>query len=175
MISNKVIKDIIIVGVGVLVIWFGLQVAFGTQNPFYMVASGSMIPILEKYDVIVVQGHKSFEDVQTNDIIVFDRPSDHNKVIVHRVVSIIDDDPRTIRTQGDANESSIPGTDFPITEEEYLGTVVFQIPQIGRVTELLAPPTNYIIIALVVGIMVVKQMTNRKNDNNSKSITSHHD
>ena len=173
MISNKLIKDILIVGVGVLVFWFGLQAAFGTQNPFYVVASGSMIPVLEKYDVIVVQGHKSFEDVQTDDIIVFDRPSDHNKVIVHRVVSVINDDPRTVRTQGDANSGSIPGTDFPITEEEYIGTVVFQIPQIGRVTELLAPPNNYIIIALVVGIMVVKQVTNRKNDNNSKSITQH--
>ncbi len=52
-ISKGVIKDIIIVGVGVLVIWIGLQVAFGTQNPFYVVASGSMIPrIIEVYDVL---------------------------------------------------------------------------------------------------------------------------
>ena len=173
MIPNKIIKDVTIVGVGVLVIWFGLQAALGTQNPFYVVASGSMIPVLEKYDVIIVQGHESFEDIKIDDIIVFDRPSDHNKVIVHRVVSIINDDPRTVRTQGDANQSSIPGTDFPITEEEYLGKVVYQIPQIGRVTELLAPPNNYIIIVLVIGIMIVKQIADRKNDNNSKSITQH--
>ena len=42
------------------------------------------------------------------------------RVIVHRVVSILDDNPKTIRTQGDANPGSIPGTDFPITEEEYI-------------------------------------------------------
>ncbi|MEK0320594.1 MAG: signal peptidase I, partial [Nitrosopumilus sp.] len=35
-VSKGVIKDIVIVGVGVLVIWFGLTLAFGTQNPFYV-------------------------------------------------------------------------------------------------------------------------------------------
>jgi signal peptidase len=43
-ISKKTIRDIIIVGVGFLAMWVGLQVAFGTQNPFYVVASGSMVP-----------------------------------------------------------------------------------------------------------------------------------
>ncbi|MBA4453844.1 MAG: signal peptidase I, partial [Nitrosopumilaceae archaeon] len=49
---------------GVIIIWIGLQVAFGTQNPFYVVASGSMIPELQVYDVLVVQGHVDFEDIQ---------------------------------------------------------------------------------------------------------------
>jgi len=163
-ISKGVIKDIIIVGVGVLVIWIGLQVAFGTQNPFYVVASGSMIPVLQVYDVLVVQGHEPFEDIEIGDIIVFNRPSDHNRVIVHRVASIIDEDPKTIRTKGDANPASIPGTDFPITEEEYIGKVAYTIPQVGYVTQLLKPPINYVIIAVVIGIMVVKQMTKKKSE-----------
>ena len=163
-ISKGVIKDIIIVAVGVLVIWIGLQVAFGTQNPFYVVASGSMIPELQVYDVLIVQGHELFEDIEIGDIIVFNRPSDHNRVIVHRVVSIIDENPKTIRTQGDANPASIPGTDFPITAEEYIGKVVYTLPQVGYVTQLLKPPINYIIIAVVVGVMIVKQMAKRKNE-----------
>jgi len=163
-IPKKVIKDIIIVGVGVLVIWIGLQVAFGTQNPFYVVASGSMIPVLQVYDVLIVQGHEPFEDIEIGDIIVFNRPSDHNRVIVHRVVSIIDDDPKTIRTQGDANPGSIPGTDFPITEEEYIGKVAYTLPQVGYITQLLKPPINYVIIAIVVGIMVVKEFVKKKNE-----------
>lgn len=163
-ISKGVIKDIVIVGVGVLVIWIGLQVAFGTQNPFYVVASGSMIPVLEVYDVLVVQGHEPFEDIEVGDIIVFNRPSDHNRVIVHRVASIIDDDPKTIRTKGDANPASIPGTDFPITEKEYIGKVAYTVPQVGYVTQLLKPPINYVIIAVVIGIMVVKQMAKKKNE-----------
>ena len=163
-ISKGVIKDIAIVGVGVLVIWFGLTLAFGTQNPFYVVASGSMIPELEIYDVLIVQGHEPFEDLEIGDIIVFNRPSDHNRVIVHRVVSIIDDDPKTLRTQGDANPASIPGTDFPITEEEYIGKVVYTLPQVGYITQLLKPPINYVIIVVVIGIMVVKQITKRKKE-----------
>ena len=161
-ISKGVIKDILIVVVGVLIIWLGLQIAFGTQNPFYVVASGSMIPVLEVYDVIIIQGHVPFEEVEIGNIIVFNRPSDHDRVIVHRVVSIIDDNPKTIRTQGDANNASIPGTDFPITEEEYIGKVEYTLPQVGYVTQLLKPPTNYIIIVIVVGVMIVKQMMQKK-------------
>ena len=163
-ISKGVIKDIIIVGIGVLAIWIGLQVAFGTQNPFYVVASGSMIPVLQVYDVLIVQGHEPFEDIETGDIIVFNRPSDHNRVIVHRVVSILDDDPKTIRTKGDANPASIPGTDFPITEEEYIGKVAYTLPQVGYITQLLKPPINYVIIAVVIGVMIIKQMSKRKKE-----------
>ncbi|WP_428324888.1 signal peptidase I [Nitrosopumilus sp.] len=163
-ISKGVIKDIVIVAVGVLVIWIGLQVAFGTQNPFYVVASGSMIPALEVYDVLMVSGHEPFNELEVGDIIVFDRPSDHNRVIVHRVASILDEDPRTIRTKGDANPASIPGTDFPITEEEYIGKVAYTLPQVGYVTQILKPPINYVIIAIVIGIMIFKQFTKRKKE-----------
>lgn len=162
--SKGILKDIMIVAIGVVVIWVGLQVAFGTQNPFYVVASGSMIPVLQVYDVLIVQGHEPFEDIQVGDIIVFNRPTGHDRVIVHRVAAIIDDEPKTIRTKGDANPASIPGTDFPITKEDYIGKVAYTIPQIGYVTQILKPPMNYIIIVIVIGIMVVKQMSKKKNE-----------
>ena len=171
-ISKGVIKDIIIVGVGVLVIWIGLQAAFGTQNPFYVVASGSMIPELQVYDVLIVQGHEPFDDIEISDIIVFNRPSDHDRVIVHRVVSVIDYEPKTLRTKGDANPASIPGTDFPITEEEYIGKVVYTLPQVGYVTQLLKPPINYVIIVIVVGVMIVKQMAKKKKEKKATSLDS---
>lgn len=161
--SKNIIKDVIIVAMGVIIIWIGLQLAFGTENPFYVVASGSMIPELQVYDVLVVQGHVPFEDIKIGDIIVFDRPTGHDRVIVHRVVSITDDNPKTIRTKGDNNVASIPGTDFPITEKEYIGKVEYKIPQIGYVTQILKPPTNYILIVLVIGIMIVKEIIKRKN------------
>ena len=148
---------------GVVLIWIGLQVVFGTQNPFYVVASGSMIPELQVYDVLVVQGHVPIEEIQIGDIIVFDRPSGHDRVIVHRVVSITDDNPVTLRTKGDNNIASIAGTDYPITEKEYIGKVEFQIPQIGYVTQILKPPTNYILIVLVIGVMIIKEIVKRRN------------
>ena len=85
-------------------------------------------------------------------------------MIVHRVESILSEDPLTVRTQGDANPSWIRGTDYPITEEEYIGKVQYIIPQVGYITQILKPPMNYIIIAVVIGVMIIKQFTNKKKD-----------
>jgi len=159
---KSIVKDVIIVGICVAVIWIGLQAYFGAVNPFYVVSSGSMYPQLAMYDIIVITGHAPFEDVKVGDIIVFDRPKDHDKVIVHRVVAVVDDDPKTLRTKGDNNQASIPGTDFPITEQEYVGTVVHVIPQVGYITKILQPPINYIIIAVIIGIMIIRQISKNK-------------
>lgn len=138
------------------------MVVFGTNNPFYVVASGSMIPVLEVHDLLVISKHEKFEDITVGDIIVFNRPSDHNRVIVHRIASVLDEDPYTLRAKGDANPASIPGTDFPITEDEYLGKVVHVIPEIGFLPKLIQPPINYIIIAGIVGFIIAKQIKSRK-------------
>ena len=155
---KNIVKDIIIVAVCVAVIWIGLTAYFGAQNPFYVVSSGSMYPELAMYDIIVISGHTLFEDVKIGDIIVFDRPKDHDRVIVHRVVAVVDDDPKTLRTKGDNNQRSMVGTDYPITEKEYIGTVVHVIPQVGFITQILQPPINYIIIAVIIGVMVIRQI-----------------
>ena len=159
---KNIIKDIIIVAVCVAVIWIGLTAYFGAQNPFYVVSSGSMYPELAMHDIIVISGHALFEDVRIGDIIVFDRPKDHDKVIVHRVVAVVDDDPLTLRTKGDNNQNSIVGTDYPITEEEYKGTVIHVIPQVGYITKILQPPINYIIIVVIIGIMIIRQIAKNK-------------
>jgi len=152
------VKDIIIIVTCVAVIWIGLTAYFGAQNPFYVVSSGSMYPELAMHDIIVISGHMLFEDVKIGDIIVFDRPKDHDRVIVHRVVAVVDDDPKTLRTKGDNNQRSIVGTDYPITEKEYIGTVVYVVPQVGFITQILQPPINYIIIAVIIGIMIIRQI-----------------
>ena len=153
-----IVKDIIIVAVCVAVLWIGLTAYFGAQNPFYVVSSGSMYPELAMHDIIVISGHMLFEDVKIGDIIVFDRPKDHDRVIVHRVVAVVDDDPKTLRTKGDNNQRSMVGTDYPITEKEYIGTVVYVVPQVGFITQILQPPINYIIIAVIIGVMVIRQI-----------------
>jgi len=155
---KNIVKDIIIVAACVAVLWIGLTAYFGAQNPFYVVSSGSMYPELAMHDIIVISGHMLFEDVKIGDIIVFDRPKDHDRVIVHRVVAVVDDDPKTLRTKGDNNQRSIVGTDYPITEKEYIGTVVYVVPQVGFITQILQPPINYIIIAVIIGVMVIRQI-----------------
>ena len=73
--TKNLVKDVIIVIVAIAVIWISLQVVFGTSNTFYVVSSGSMIPTLEVYDVIVVEGNTPFQDVKKGDIIVFYSPA----------------------------------------------------------------------------------------------------
>jgi len=164
--SKNLIKDIVIIVVAIAVIWLGLQAVFGTANPFYVVSSGSMIPALEVYDVIVVEGNTPFDDVKKGDIIVFYSPKLYEqgkeRVIVHRVSLEMGEDPKIVRTKGDANPSSIAGTDYPITEKEYLGKVEYVVPQVGYITQILQPPINYIIIAVIIGVMIVKHFASKE-------------
>ena len=150
--TKNLVKDVIIVVIAIAVIWIGLQVIFGTANPFYVVSSGSMIPTLEVYDIIVVDGHTPFQDIEKSDIIVIFAPAKYER----------GEDPKTIQTKGDANPRSMEGTDYPITEKVYIGKVEYVIPQIGYITQILQPPINYIIIAVIIGIMVVKQLSKKK-------------
>ena len=164
--TKNLVKDIIIIIVVIAVIWIGLQVIFGTANPFYVVSSGSMIPALQVYDVIVVEGNTPFQDIEKGDIIVFYAHAKYERgeerVIVHRTHLVMSENPKTVQTKGDANVGSLGGTDYPITEKIYLGKVEYVIPQVGYITKVLQPPINYIIIAVIVGIMVVRHLSQRK-------------
>ena len=164
--AKSLIKDVIIIVVAIAIIWLGLQAVFGTANPFYVVSSGSMIPVLQIYDVIVVEGNTPFQDVKKGDIIVFYSPKLYEqgkeRVIVHRVSLVMGEDPKIVRTRGDANPASIAGTDYPITEKEYLGKVEYVVPQVGYITQILQPPINYIIIAVIIGVMVVKHFVGKE-------------
>ena len=168
----SIIKDVVIVVIGVAIIWLGLRFVFDTGNPFYVVSSGSMVPNLNVNDILVVRDGNSFQDLKVGDIIVFDRPDGADRVIVHRVAEIFDDSEvnhQIIRTKGDANDGSIPGTDFPIREDDYIGKVAYVIPGAGVVTKILSPPVNYIIIAAIIALMVVTQISKRKNNDNKNN------
>ena len=177
----SIIKDVVIVVIGVAIIWLGLRFVFDTGNPFYVVSSGSMVPNLNVNDILVVRDGNSFQDLKVGDIIVFDRPDGADRVIVHRVAEIFDDSEgnhQIIRTKGEANDGSIPGTDFPIREDDYIGKVAYVIPGAGVVTKILSPPVNYIIIAAIIALMVVTQISKRKinnNKNNQSHLTSSED
>ena len=76
----------------------------------------------------------------------------------------LSEDPKTIRTQGDANPSFIRGTDYPITQEEYIGKVAYIVPQVGYITQILKPPMNYIIIAVVIGVLIIREVATKKKE-----------
>lgn len=140
------------------------QYAFA-ETQTYVISSGSMSPALELNDVVVVDTDYPFQSLQVGDIIVFNRPDGGDRVIIHRIIDIDEDADGdiTIRTKGDANPSPIPGTDYPITRELYIGKVVNVIPGIGVITKVISPPVNYIIIAIVYGIIIYRLYNRWKN------------
>jgi len=170
---SSVIKDIVIVVIGVAIVWLGVRFVFDTGNPFYIVSSGSMVPNLNINDILIVRDGDSFKNLKVGDIIVFNRPDGADRVIVHRVAEIFGDsegNQEIIRTKGDANDASIPGTDFPIKEDDYIGKVIYVIPGAGFITKVLSPPVNYIIIAAIIALMIFSQIGKKeKKDKNSES------
>ncbi len=127
-------RGLIIAGIvigGIIIVQLGYLAYFLSENSVYKVASEDMEPILKVNDGVIVDLMVPFDTLEIGDIIVFLRPSGHDRVIIMRIVEITTDsgEERIIRTKGDANNASIPGTDFPITEKEY----------IGRVSEILKP------------------------------------
>ena len=153
---KKLVKEFLIAVAVLVAIGASLYLVYGTPNPFYVVSSGSMIPALLEFDILVVNSNVPFEEIEVGDIIVFNHPSGIQRVIVHRVVAVIDDDPLTIRTKGDANPSSIPGVDFPIREKEYIGEVMHVVPQVGYITRILMPPINYLLAAVIIGLIAFR-------------------
>lgn len=134
MVKKNVKRGLIIAGaiVGViLIISISYLAYFLSENSVYKVASGAMEPILKVNDRVIVDKTVPFDILEIDDIIVFLRPSGHDRTIIMRIVDITSNSEgeKIIRTKGDANVASIPGTDFPITEKEY----------IGRVSEILRP------------------------------------
>lgn len=163
------IKDVVIVAAGVAIVWSIVWIAFGT-NPFYVVSSGSMEPVLKQYDILIVRDGQSFHDLKVGEIIVFHRPEGGDRVIVHRIVEIVEgsDGHRILRTKGDANPSSIPGTDFPIEQSDYIGRVVYVVPGVGFITQAIAPPVNYIIIAIILAILFLNRMGKKSKPESGK-------
>lgn len=153
-------KDLIIVIAGVLIVIFSIWIALGTLNPFYVVSSESMVPVLKVNDVLVVRDGGTFDQLKVGDIIVFHQPIGGDKVIVHRIAEISEsaNGDKILRTKGDANPSSIPGTDYPIKRSDYIGKVVYVLQGVGLVTKIISPPVNYIIIAVILAILFFNRM-----------------
>ena len=68
------IKYIAVIVIAVVVIWVGIQIAFGVINPFYVVASESMVPKLKVGDFVVINHNIQFDTLKIGDIIVFKEP-----------------------------------------------------------------------------------------------------
>lgn len=114
--------------VSILIIWFAAGV-FPVQ-PF-VVATGSMEPVIYPGDVVLVE-KIDIHKIKTGDIIQYEK---QNVYIFHRLINVVEEDKEIkYQTKGD-NNSAI---DFQLVKAEQIkGKVVSTIPKIGWPTLLL--------------------------------------
>ena len=138
-------------------IWFGATTIIKNDTPFFVVSSGSMKPILEVGDIIVVSGINQYEELKVDDIIVFTLPTDSKRVIVHRINSVDKEGERgiEIKTKGD-NNPNVDG--WTVLKNNYIGTVITSIPSVGKITIWLSPPVNYYIIFFVILVLLSNEV-----------------
>ena len=75
--------------------------------------------------MLLVSNSTSFNDLSIGNVIVFEKPADISVSIIARIIDIQTDSiGQRITTKGDANPSSIPGTDSPIKKDNYIGKVI---------------------------------------------------
>jgi signal peptidase len=171
-----ILAPITIVGLSIAVIF-----ALGFPPKFYVVVSESMIPTLRTGDAILISSDdatcSTFNCLKVGDIIVFEpnsrsKDSQPGEIIVHRVQAIgLDaDNQRVLRTKGDANPNSIETVDYPITENQYVGKVIYVIPYLGVILmyfDLLArvfiQPVLYLVIGAVVATVLLLEYQKRWN------------
>ncbi len=146
--SHEFIGNIVYIVFGMVlavIVYQALGFALGTEDPIVVVVSCSMLPNLDRGDMLVLKG-VDVGDLKAGrtdgDIIVYVCPSDNpgcppgNKLIVHRLYKINEDG--TLVSWGDNN----PSADAWAVKPEWLkGKVVYRAPLLGEpkliLTELL--------------------------------------
>lgn len=157
-ILRRVLLAMIGIVIGILIYFWNAHSLVGNRIPMpfgygaAVVLSGSMEPTISEGDLIIVQETDQFKE---NDIAVF---QDGNLLVVHRIINI---DGETITTKGDANQIA----DKPIKVSDVKGKVLFWIPFIGNVVNILKTPIGTIcIISAAIALVEVSHLSEKKKD-----------
>ncbi|NWF95911.1 MAG: signal peptidase I [Candidatus Thorarchaeota archaeon] len=148
---KTLIMMVIIIG-GVFGGYGIFMLAMGTTSPLVVVTSESMVPTLNRGDMLVLQ-RQSPEEIELGEIIVYTASWYTEAPIVHRVVRIetVNGEYRYY-TKGDANAHEDIGYRV---YADVVGVVVLQIPAIGHVSLFLQQPEGRVLIVVVFIVILV--------------------
>jgi len=153
--KKSIIKNIIILII-ILIIALSfkeiLSLILHTSVPIAVVESGSMIPTLEKGDLIFSIGVTP-SSLKVGDIILFKSPQNPNIIIVHRIIKIYPNGNNIlIQTKGDNNPVPDP---WIINGDQVLGKVIFKIPYLGWPSIISNQISWFLPLTLLVIIIVI--------------------
>ncbi len=149
----------------------------------YTIISPSMVPNINVYDVVFNVKVNDPNTLEVGDIITFVSSDSYMKgmIITHRIVDkYVTNEGVQFKTKGDAN---VEADSSLVYEENVIGTVLFKIPQLGRVQFFLASKSGWFIAILIPALAVIaydifklfrllilkKQLKNKDEDDNNGS------
>jgi signal peptidase len=142
-----------------------MRLALHTDSPLMVVSSGSMVPVLNVGDIIIVRGVDPHA-ITVGTIIIFHSPYEYDMPIVHRVVAVLNDGGSLFfETKGDHNEIQ---DGWKVPAENLIGVYVVKIPYIGLISLELRGPLGVTLIILLVALIIAVEY------NESKSTTRKH-
>lgn len=122
----------------------------------YTIASPSMVPNINVYDVVIDTKVKKPEDIKINDVITFNSslPGVSGGTITHRVIAINKDSNGNYyyQTKGDNN---LVEDNVKVTFKDIVGKVSLRIPKLGRIQGFVATKAGWLIIILIPALYII--------------------
>lgn len=149
--KNKALKITLIVIKNIcLALLITLVFAFATGFKFLNILTGSMTPTMPINTVVVVK-KIPIDQVELGDVITF-KMGDSN--VTHRVVEINNSGRNTVLyTQGDAAQNQ--GSRETVTEDNFVGVVIFHIPYLGVLLNLIKDNIIIITVCIVLALFII--------------------
>ena len=127
------------------------------------VISGSMEPNLPTWSLCFIDTRISYDEIQTGDIVVYNRRSDDVRII-HRVIEI---SPEGMITKGDATSVS---DGLSVRRDNLYGKSLFYIPYLGYLSRFVQKPVVKIsIIICLLALLITDIVASRKTENIEES------
>jgi signal peptidase len=136
-----------------------MRVALQTDSPLMVVSSGSMVPVLNVGDIIIVRGVDP-QTVTVGTIIIFHSPYEYDMPIVHRVIAVLNNGGSlSFETKGDHNGVQ---DGWQVPAENLMGVYVMKIPYIGLISLELRGPLGITLIILLIALIVFVEYSESK-------------
>jgi signal peptidase len=142
-----------------------MRLALHTDSPLMVVSSGSMVPVLNVGDIIIVRGVDP-QTVTVGTIIIFHSPYEYDMPIVHRVVAVVNNGSSLFfETKGDHNSVQ---DGWRVPAENLMGVYVMKVPYIGLISLELRGPLGITLIILLIALIILVEYSESKSTSKRK-------
>jgi len=160
--KNPTVRVLILIVILFAATYGGVEVmrlALHTDSPLMVVSSGSMVPVLNVGDIIIVRGVDP-QTVTVGTIIIFHSPYEYDMPIVHRVIALLNDGGSLFfETKGDHNGVQ---DGWRVPAENLMGVYVMKVPYIGLISLELRGPLGITLIILLIALIILVEYSESK-------------